>query len=150
MKKILLLLVLNILVLNGFGAVAISNEKNTDISEMRLQPQYEIKLASGLFGYTLTITNTGTENFSANLEIKIETNANFMIIGKEWYADIPLRETSPGESGDIKIRLVMGFGPSIVNITLKLNDGMPVSKEAKGFLFLFFAQVETTTFKISP
>jgi len=106
------------------------------------EPDLEIVAKGGFFGYTVTVTNNGTEAFSGNLSMTITTDVSpgFMLMGEEISAmpnPIPL---PPKESKEFNLGTVIGFGPAMINVEARAEtpDVIEYSGNTTGFVLLIF------------
>jgi hypothetical protein len=121
MKKLLPLLVISILVLVGFGTVAIPIEKPAEAQPLNIQYlPIEINVRGGFLGYLITVRNVGNETFSGKLSMTITTDATFMIIGEVLSHDSFELDLEPGEYLKFKWGPVIGFGPARINLKMIL------------------------------
>jgi len=132
MKKIVPILVVGILVISGFGAVASSTDIKSDKNIEGTQSQLQAEVKCGL-GARVTITNVGTETFEGDLLCNITISG--LIYYKTVYHSRHGIELSPGES--IRVRtLKTGFGPTTVTVKL-FWEGGEVSGSTSGFMLFF-------------
>jgi len=148
MKKLLPLLVVIILVINGIGAVAVFNDKQMENKPQSTQEwKLKIKVKPRLFGYTVIISNDGTETLKGNLTITIGTHwtLGMVLLGREfiWPEDKPYdMNMEPGKSLTIKLEPILGFGliTIVMDAVLLTDEGDYInSVEANGFMFLIMA-----------
>jgi hypothetical protein len=148
MKKTLIIVVICVLILSGFGAVALPNENQIEHNPLDTQDfDLEIVVKGGLFGYTVAVTLGGTEPESGNLTINITTDASIMILGKRFELIVPPEDIEPGETVEYKLRPVFGFGPATITITGAFyppGDVYPFETEVNGFIVLFFVRCGAT------
>jgi hypothetical protein len=146
MKKLLLLLLVSILVLGGFGTVAIPIEKLTEVQPLSIQyPPIEINVRGGLLGYIVTIKNVGNVTFSGKLSMTITTNAMIMIMGDVLSYDNFELDLEVGEYLKFKWGPIIGFGPARIYLEsrfrLESGDEYYNSVKANGLIlgpFVFF------------
>jgi hypothetical protein len=141
MKKLLPLLVISILVLGGFGAVAIPNEKQIQDKQLRIDHEsLEIKVKGILFGYKVTVTNVGNESVSGNFSMNITTDALIMLRGEELEQTVPFIGLGPNDSKEFWMGPVIGFGRALISALAILDNLIPIkySKEANGFVLLIY------------
>ena len=136
----------SILVLGGFGTVAIPNEKSTEAQPLNIQyPPIEINVRGRLLGYIVTIRNVGNVTFSGELSMTITTYATFMIMGDVLSYDSFELDLETGEYLKFKWGPVIGFGLARINLesrlTLESGDEYTDSVNANGLIlgpFVFF------------
>lgn len=154
MKKTLPLLVVFVLVLSGFGTSIASEDnhiknKPRNIKDLGL----EIVVKGGLFGYTITVKNMGTEQVDGTFIIQIMTDASIMFIGKSpedgWYYS-----ASPDESKVFKLKPVIGFGPAAITIEalFMISDDEIYynTAETTGYVIIFFIRCNDTSIILAP
>ena len=139
MKQLLPLLVVSILVLGGFGTVAIPIEKPTEAQPLNIQyPPIEINVRGGLLGYIVTVRNVGNETVNGILNMTITTDATFMIMGDVLSHDSFELDLETGENLKFKWGPVLGFGPARINVearlTLESGDFYDYSGNATGLI----------------
>ena len=144
MKKILPVLVLGILVLSGFGAVAISNEKNTATSSTTQKPEYLpeylIEIKGGFrWGVTAIITVTHGEP-PEELACEFTIEATVMILGRH---NTVMFNPQPEPPVEIRSRLLLGFGTAgRIGATLLDGDQILAETTASGFVLGPFLLVQ--------
>jgi len=150
MKKLLPVLIISIILFSGIGisAAPLKNEINNH-PQMMEDWNLEIKIKGG-FGYTATVTNTGTEAIEGNLTIQIHTEPTLILIGKDLEAidDINL---NPDDSLKYKINPLLGIGPGHINIDVVFitdTDTYVKTEQTNGFVFLFFSFCGAATVNI--
>ena len=154
MKKLLPVLIADILVLGGFGAVAIQDKEYIENKPLITQDWLlEIEFKGGLFRYTVTIDNIGNESVNGQISIEITTDAWIMLLGSEHFGfSIDSVEYTPEESQIYKFGPVRGFGPAKINLsgvfTHEIGEEYPFEAEVEGFVFLFYIFCGKTTLNI--
>lgn len=149
MKKLLPLLVVNILVLSGIGAVALPNMKQIDNEPLNTRDwDLEIEIKCGLFGYEVNVTNKGDKTFKGSLKLNITTTAWIVIVGDYYEWAIPNFNLDPLDSIEHKMKPVIGFGPSRITISGIYNcincTLQPFKLTEPGFVFLFYISCATS------
>ena len=153
MKKLLPVLVVSILVLGGFGAVAVQDEEYIENKPLITQDWLlEIEFKGG-FGYTVTIENIGNESVTGEIFIEITTDAWIMLLGSEHFGfSIDSVEYIPEESQIYKFGPARGFGPAIINLSgvfiHEIGEEYLFKAEVEGFVFLFYILCGKTTLNI--
>jgi len=136
-KKLVGIVVFGLLFATAIPAIGIVYKcKPLKIDNLKL----EIKVKGVLLGYTVTVTNTVNESANGSLNIKIITDAWFMLAGAE--LDYNFDNLSPNESVEFNMKPVLGFGPANINLearfTYENGDYAKDSINTKGFVFLFY------------
>ncbi len=96
-------------------------------------------IIGGLFKVKSYITNIGYYN-ATNISWSITFDGGLILIGKET-SDF-ISKILPDEKIDITSKQVFGFGPTTVEVTADLDDGISDIRNQKGFVFLFFINVK--------
>jgi hypothetical protein len=144
-KKILSILTIILFILGGFEAFA--DSINIEIENKPLNLQYfelEIRLNGGFFGYTVSITNIGTEPINGNLTMEINTAAQIVIIGRDHNRKVPIDLVPGNKTGDLLLPLI-GFGTATISISCLLEvNGFQYPNEATigGFGFIIYILTE--------
>jgi hypothetical protein len=153
LRKIIPFLVIGLFFLSSFGAVAVSEDKETLNRE---EWAIEIDGKGGFFGYTFTVTNIGEESITGDLTINITTDAGIMLLGRE-LSETPdvIEALSPGETVQFKMGPVLGFGFADITITGEflpyLGEPYPFDMEtSNGFVLLLFVRCGITPITIPP
>lgn len=153
MFKIFPIIGVIILVISGFGAIALPLEKHIvenpiDIDDWLL----EIKIKGGFFGYIITVENIGTEQICGDLDISIETNSSFMVLGEELIFTVENLTIASDEYKTYKMRPIIGYGPTAIYISLffkvKYGAGYGITTQSYGYLYLFYVKLPVLTFTI--
>ncbi len=115
MKKMLSsLIVIGILFLSGFGAIAVPNGEPV-VKNTGYQPEIEVDIKGGLFFATVMFTNVGNESIEID-NVTINVDAPILLLG--FHTPIPLDppiELQPGASSDTyKSKFVFGIGPLLI------------------------------------
>jgi hypothetical protein len=152
MKKFLTVIVLCILFLSCFRAFAIPQEKhyekyNSGMPEFSL----EIKIEGGLFGYTCTILNAGSEQIIGNLTIEIRTVAMFAIVGEilSHVIELDLNPITGVETFSMKP--FIGFGSATISFSGMFDNEhnqYPIDMETSGYAFVIFIICDETTINL--
>jgi hypothetical protein len=153
MRKLLPLLVVNILVLGGLGTVAISIEEQIEDNPLNTQnPLIEIKVKGGFLGYKVTVTNVGNASVNGHLNMTITTHAPFMPIGGQ--LSLPGWTFNLGVSNSASTRVWPAIGFGSANITVSgeavlVNVGTyQYSAWTTGFVYLIYISCTMPTIPI--
>lgn len=131
MKKIIPILVVGFLVLNGFGAVAITSKKVS--TPQSLQPEVQIlDIMGGLFVVEATVKNAGDEG-AVITNINITIDAPIMLRGRytEIKSDFGL---GSGVTIAVVSDLVIGLGSCTITYIIDIRDHETVTATANGFV----------------
>ena len=150
MKKLLPLLIISILVLGGFEAVAIPSEKT--VVKITSKEGIEITFREGLqFGVTVTFINNLEEeivNGTARLTFYDNPDAPIILfwLGKREHDVTPEPIPIPaGGNLTAKTGLIFGFGSALIIVSSHFwtegGDEYEVSVETNGFILGPFAYV---------
>ncbi len=156
MRKIVPLFIIGVFLLSGIQAVAIPDENVVEKNLLATEDiGLEIILKGGLFGYHLTVENTGTEPIIGNLTMNITTTAWIMLKGQTiQYPLCPQNlDLSPGEKEPYNPGPVIGIGPATITIKGEFiadSSSEPYLFETtiNGFIFLFYSTCDTATISL--
>lgn len=142
MKKILTLLIIGIIFLIGFRAIAIPNEKLTENKPLNLNNvQLEIVIEGGFLGYIITIINSGTERITGNLTIEIITEAMVVVFGATLSNESSFNIDPLKGTFNFKLQPLIGFGSatSYISGVIQIDDiEYPFETVTNGYAFIIF------------
>jgi len=96
-------------------------------------------ILGGFFKVNTYIKNIGYFN-ATNVNWSISFKGGLILLGKQTSNSIPLILSE--EEIEISSNQVIGFGPISVKVTADLDDGIPDTREQKGFVFLFLINIK--------
>jgi len=153
MRKIIPILVVNILLLSGIGAVGISYEEQFENKTMISKDwALQIKFNGELLGYQVTVENLGNEIINRSLSMNITTDAWIIFLGRN--LEFPLCphhiNLSPGDIEPYNPGPVIGFGPATIKIDSEFvfedsADSYSFEKLGRGFVLLTFTRCDKIT-----
>ncbi|UCF50611.1 MAG: hypothetical protein JSU91_03780 [Thermoplasmatales archaeon] len=142
MKKILTLLIIGILILIGFRAIAIPHEKLTENKPLNLNPlQLEIVIEGGFLGYIISIINSGTERITGNITIEIITEAMVVVFGANLSNESSFNIDPLKGTFNFKLQPLIGFGSATCYISgvVQIDDiEYPFETVTNGYAFIIF------------
>ena len=153
MKKILTLLIIGILVLMGFRAIAKPYEKLTENNPLNLNPlQLEIVIEGGFLGYIITIINSGTERIKGNLTIEIITEAMVVLYGATLSNESSFNIDPLKGTYNFKLQPLIGFGSATCYISgvIQIDDEeYPFETVTNGYAFIIFLVLDEKSIYIT-
>lgn len=151
MKKLLPILIISILIISGIGISAAPVKKDLEIKPQNTEDwNLELTVKGGLFGYTATVTNTGTASISGNLTIQVHSEPKLVLLGKdlETINDVNL---SPEDTLKYNLRTVFGIGSGFMNFDVVFitdTDTYIESERTDLFVLFIYCKCNTTTINL--
>jgi hypothetical protein len=133
MKKLIPILVVSVLILGSFSAVASSINTKTNDNTIGSQAEIQAEAWCGL-GVRVRIKNVGTETFEGSIRCNVSING--LIYGKSKHFNHPNIVLQPGKAV-WHILFKIGFSPVTVRLDLDCGQGF-ISNSSKGFLILYY------------
>lgn len=107
--------------------------------ELVAAPVLEIESIQGPIGVTATIKNSGDAP-ATNVSWEIAFTDGMIFFGKEKQGTIA--EIAAGGTADAKIPFVLGFGKSVVGVSVSCDEGATASKEQNATVLLIFVLIK--------
>jgi uncharacterized membrane protein len=99
-----------------------------------LKPVLDLEVQGG-FGITASLHNTG-DTSATNISWTITVDNGFLLLGKKTTGSIPT--LSVGDTSQIKSKLIVGLGKSLITVQAVCDEGVEVKKSVNGTVFVFF------------
>jgi len=108
---------------------------DTSGCDCELGCELEIELIFGRYGITMIIKNIGDSDCT-NVKWSITFDGGIILLDKETTGIIIC--IPPGENATVSSGLIIGFGRTIITVSVECAEVPSVTKEIEAFIFLFF------------